>query len=88
MDSNNFLGAAGVGEREARIACPLVAARHFGLAHGIGRSGNVAAPQPKVGTPACGGATKWPRSRMQAQQIFGCPMLHQCRRRGQHCFSS
>ncbi len=48
MDSNNFIGAAGVGEREARVACPLVAARHYGLAHGIGRSGNVAAPQPKV----------------------------------------
>lgn len=48
MDSNNFLGTAGVGEREARIACPLVAARHFHLAHGIGRSGDVAAPQPKV----------------------------------------
>lgn len=48
MDSNNFLGSAGVGEREARVACPLVARRHYGLAHGIGRSGDIAAPQPKV----------------------------------------
>lgn len=48
MDSNNFLGASGVGEREARVACPLVARRHYGLAHGIGRSGDIAAPQPKV----------------------------------------
>lgn len=48
MDSNNFMGAAGVGEREARVACPLVARRHYRLAHGIGRSGDIAAPQPKV----------------------------------------
>ncbi len=48
MDSNNFLGTTGVGEREARVACGLVAQRHFRLAHGIGRSGDIAAPQPKV----------------------------------------
>mmetsp|Transcript_6066 Transcript_6066/g.17357 ORF Transcript_6066/g.17357 Transcript_6066/m.17357 type:complete len:487 (-) Transcript_6066:1411-2871(-) len=48
MDSNNFLGTAGVGEREARVACPLVAQRHYRLAHGIGRSGEIAAPQPKA----------------------------------------
>ena len=29
-------------------ACPLVAARHFGLAHGIGRSGDIAEEQPKA----------------------------------------
>jgi O-phospho-L-seryl-tRNASec:L-selenocysteinyl-tRNA synthase len=48
MDSNNFLGNVGVGEREARVACPLVARRHYRLAHGIGRSGDIAAEQPKV----------------------------------------
>jgi O-phospho-L-seryl-tRNASec:L-selenocysteinyl-tRNA synthase len=48
MDSNNFLGNVGVGEREARVACPLVARRHFGMAHGIGRSGDIAAEQPKA----------------------------------------
>ncbi len=48
MDSNNFLSSVGVGEREARVANRLVAKRHFGLAHGIGRSGDVAAEQPKV----------------------------------------
>lgn len=48
MDSNNFLGNVGVGEREARSACPLVARRHYRLAHGIGRSGDIAAEQPKV----------------------------------------
>lgn len=49
MDSNNFVKSVGVGEREARVASPLVYRRHFGLAHGIGRSGDVAAEQPKVG---------------------------------------
>ena len=48
MDSNNFPNNVGVGEREARVACRLVAQRHYGLAHGIGRSGDVAAEQPKV----------------------------------------
>ncbi|KAK9794028.1 hypothetical protein WJX73_005919 [Symbiochloris irregularis] len=48
MDSNNFLGSVGVGEREARVACPLVARRHYRLAHGIGRSGDIAAEQPKA----------------------------------------
>ncbi len=48
MDSNNFPGQAGVGEREARIACPLVARCHFRMAHGIGRSGDIAAEQPKA----------------------------------------
>ncbi len=48
MDSNNFVKSVGVGEREARVASPLVYKRHFGLAHGIGRSGDVAAEQPKV----------------------------------------
>ena len=48
MDSNAFVGNAGVGEREARVVCPLVASRHFGLGHGIGRSGDIAEEQPKA----------------------------------------
>lgn len=48
MDSNNFPDNVGVGEREARVACRLVARRHYGLAHGIGRSGDIAAEQPKA----------------------------------------
>lgn len=48
MDSNNFGSRCGVGEREGRVACPLVARRHFALAHGIGRSGDISAQQPKV----------------------------------------
>jgi hypothetical protein len=31
------------------VACPLVARQHYHLAHGIGRSGDMAAEQPKVG---------------------------------------
>lgn len=48
MDSNNFLHNIGVGEREGRVACPMVARRHYRLAHGIGRSGDIAAQQPKA----------------------------------------
>lgn len=29
MDSNNFLGNCGVGEREGRVASSLVARRHY-----------------------------------------------------------
>ena len=48
MDSNNFIGNAGVGEREARLVCPFVRERYYGLGHGIGRSGDISAEQPKV----------------------------------------
>jgi O-phospho-L-seryl-tRNASec:L-selenocysteinyl-tRNA synthase len=48
MDSNNFAGAVGAGEREARIFSALVRRRHFGLGHGVGRSGDVASVQPKA----------------------------------------
>ncbi|XP_065882648.1 O-phosphoseryl-tRNA(Sec) selenium transferase-like isoform X2 [Dysidea avara] len=48
MDSNNFPDNVGAGEREARIASDLVARRHFRLGHGIGRSGDIAAVQPKA----------------------------------------
>ena len=48
MDSNNFPSNSGVGEREGRVYSPLVQKRHFGLAHGIGRSGDIAETQPKA----------------------------------------
>lgn len=48
MDSNNFLGNCGVGEREGRVASSLVARRNYRLIHGIGRSGDIAAVQPKA----------------------------------------
>ena len=50
MDSNNFESNVGVGEREGRMLCPIVRRRHYGLAHGIGRSGDISAEQPKVWT--------------------------------------
>jgi hypothetical protein len=48
MDSNTFPGQVGLGEREGRVACPLVERMHCRLAHGIGRSGDIAAEQPKA----------------------------------------
>lgn len=43
----------GAGEREGRIYSTLVSARHYGLGHGIGRSGDVMEAQPKaVGSSA------------------------------------
>ena len=46
LDSNSF--AVGVGEREGRIFSRLVRDRCFGMAHGMGRSGNLGAAQPKA----------------------------------------
>jgi len=48
MDSNNFGSNCGLGEREARIHSNLVRSRHFGLGHGIGRSGDICEVQPKA----------------------------------------
>src|SRR3990167_3742561 len=48
MDSNNFLSKIGVGEREGRIWSGIVKERNFGLIHGIGRSGDISALQPKA----------------------------------------
>mmetsp|Transcript_30004 Transcript_30004/g.45501 ORF Transcript_30004/g.45501 Transcript_30004/m.45501 type:complete len:488 (+) Transcript_30004:84-1547(+) len=38
----------GVGEREGRVFSSLVANRHFGMSHGMGRSGDITEPQPKA----------------------------------------
>ena len=38
----------GVGEREGRVYSSLVSQRHFGLSHGMGRSGDIIEPQPKA----------------------------------------
>ena len=48
MDSNNFVDNVGLGEREGRVACHLVSKRHYGMSHGIGRSGELSAEQPKA----------------------------------------
>ena len=52
LDTNNKGGDGsrwcGVGEREGRVYSSLVAQRHFGLSHGMGRSGDITEPQPKA----------------------------------------
>ena len=48
MDSNNFRGNAGVGEREGRVFSDMVLRSRFRMSHGIGRSGDIAAVQPKA----------------------------------------
>ena len=48
MDSNNFVDNVGVGEREARVYCSIVRDKYFSMAHGVGRSGDLTAEQPKA----------------------------------------
>ncbi|EKX34049.1 hypothetical protein GUITHDRAFT_147508 [Guillardia theta CCMP2712] len=48
MDSNNFVDNIGVGEREGRIFNRLVSERYYGMSHGVGRSGDLTAEQPKA----------------------------------------
>ncbi|MHA1614476.1 MAG: O-phosphoseryl-tRNA(Sec) selenium transferase [Candidatus Thorarchaeota archaeon] len=48
MDTDKDPDAARVGEREARVASPFVAKLAANFNHGIGRSGQLTAPQPKA----------------------------------------
>ncbi len=48
MDTDKDSDAARVGEREARISTPLLNLYSAGFCHGIGRSGEIKAPQPKA----------------------------------------
>ncbi len=48
MDTDKDPESARIGEREARVASPLVSELAHGFCHGVGRSGNVIAPQPKA----------------------------------------
>ena len=48
MDTNNFREKIGVGEREGRVLSSTLKNRYFGLTHGIGRSGELLAIQPKA----------------------------------------
>ena len=48
MDTDKDPKAARVGEREGRVASPLLNQLSGGFNHGIGRSGHVTAPQPKA----------------------------------------
>ena len=48
LDTSSAVRGVGVGEREGRVYSALVARRHFYLSHGVGRSGDLAAEQPKA----------------------------------------
>ena len=48
MDTDKDPGAARVGEREGRLASPFVGKLAANFNHGIGRSGQLTAPQPKA----------------------------------------
>jgi O-phospho-L-seryl-tRNASec:L-selenocysteinyl-tRNA synthase len=48
LDTDKDPEAARVGEREARVASPFIGRLSAGFNHGIGRSGQLAAPQPKA----------------------------------------
>jgi O-phospho-L-seryl-tRNASec:L-selenocysteinyl-tRNA synthase len=48
MDTDKDLGGIRIGEREARVASPLVSKLASGFCHGVGRSGSLIAPQPKA----------------------------------------
>ena len=48
MDTDKDQNAARVGEREARVASDYILSLAEGFAHGIGRSGNISAIQPKA----------------------------------------
>ena len=48
LDTDKDPDAARVGEREARVASPLIGRLSAGFNHGVGRSGQLTAPQPKA----------------------------------------
>ncbi len=48
MDSDKDPKGARIGEREGKIATPLLNSISAGFNHGVGRSGNLSAPQPKA----------------------------------------
>jgi O-phospho-L-seryl-tRNASec:L-selenocysteinyl-tRNA synthase len=48
LDTDKDPEAARVGEREARIASPFIGHLSAGFNHGVGRSGQLVAPQPKA----------------------------------------
>ncbi|MHA1733427.1 MAG: O-phosphoseryl-tRNA(Sec) selenium transferase [Promethearchaeota archaeon] len=74
MDTDKDPGAARVGEREARVASPLVSELAAGFCHGVGRSGDVVAPQPK----APGGTVMYALANSVARsflKMFGLPTV-------------
>ena len=74
MDTDKDPKAVRIGEREARVASPLISKLSYGFNHGIGRSGDIAAPQPKApGTSILYQITN--RLALQALKKFGIPNL-------------
>jgi len=74
MDTDKDPKAVRIGEREARVASPLISRLSFGFNHGIGRSGEITAPQPKApGTSILYQITN--RLALQALKKFGIPNL-------------
>jgi O-phospho-L-seryl-tRNASec:L-selenocysteinyl-tRNA synthase len=74
MDTDKDPKAARIGEREARVASPLQSKLSYGFNHGIGRSGEIAAPQPKApGTSILYQIAN--RLALQALKKFGIPNL-------------
>lgn len=77
MDNNNFYSNIGVGEREGRIYSSLVYRRHYGLSHGIGRSGDLIEVQPK----ACGSSLLYKLTNKLVSHCFkiiGLKYLKEC----------
>lgn len=74
MDLDKDPEAVRIGEREARVASPLISELAQGFCHGIGRSGALVAPQPKApgGSVLCELAN---RCALDAIQKFGAPNM-------------
>jgi O-phospho-L-seryl-tRNASec:L-selenocysteinyl-tRNA synthase len=74
MDTDKDPKALRLGEREARVASPFISKLSYGFNHGIGRSGDITAPQPKApGTSIMYQITN--RLALQALKKFGAPNL-------------
>ncbi|MEM2145718.1 MAG: O-phosphoseryl-tRNA(Sec) selenium transferase, partial [Candidatus Jordarchaeaceae archaeon] len=74
MDTDKDPQAARVGEREARVASPLVSELAAGFCHGVGRGGEIFAAQPK----APGASIMYNLANMLASDAirrFGAPNL-------------
>jgi O-phospho-L-seryl-tRNASec:L-selenocysteinyl-tRNA synthase len=74
MDSNNFPSRCGAGEREGRVLSSLVRRRHFHMSHGIGRSGDLLADQPK----ACGSSLLGKIANIAALDAIRCAGCKAC----------
>ncbi len=75
MDTDKDPNAVRIGEREARVASPLISKLAYGFNHGIGRSGDITAAQPK----APGSSIVYQianRLALQALKKFGTPNLN------------